>query len=110
MIVELWSAISVSLMLLLIVGLIWFGLVPWFGALVIGVVGYIIIEASFRRRLTVLVLRTSLFLAVIAAAILLWEFRLQAVLIGIVAVAVAHPRGQHPRGRPSLTADVIARP
>ena len=88
LIVEVWSAVSVSLMLLLIVGLIWFHLVPWFGALVIGVVGYVIIEASFRRRLTMLMLRTSLFLAVVAAAILLWEFRLETVLVGIVAVAV----------------------
>ena len=88
LVVELWSAISVSLMLLLIVGLIWFQLVPWFGALVIGVLGYMIIEATFRRRLTVLVLRASLFLAIVAAAVLLWEFRLQAALAGIVAVAV----------------------
>ena len=47
-----------------------------------------LIEALFRRRLTVLVLRASLFLAIVAAAVLLWEFRLQAVLAGIVAVAV----------------------
>ena len=52
-IVELWSAISVSLMLLLIVGLIWFHAVPWWGALLIGVVGYTFIEALFRRRLTI---------------------------------------------------------
>ena len=32
--------------------------------------------------------RDGLFLAVIAAGILLWEFRLQMVLVGIIAVAV----------------------
>ncbi len=87
-IVELWSAISVSLMLLAIVALIWSHAVPWFGALAIGVVGYIIIEAAFRRKLTILVLRTSLFLSIVAAAILMWEFRLQAVLAGIIGVAL----------------------
>ncbi len=87
-IVELWSAISVSLMLLLIVVLIWTRTVPWWGALLIGIVGYTFIEALFRRRLTTLILHASLFLAIIAAGVLLWEFRLQVVLAGIIAVAV----------------------
>ncbi len=87
-IVELWSAVSVSIMLLLIVGLIWFQLVPWWGALLIGVVGYTLIEAALRRRFTQLVLRATLLLAVIGALVLLWEFRLQAVLVGIIGVAV----------------------
>ncbi len=88
LLVELWSAISVSLMLLLIVGLIWIRAVPWWGALLIGIAGYTLIEALFRRRVTTLILRTSLLLAIIAAGVLLWEFRLQVVLAGIVAIAV----------------------
>jgi hypothetical protein len=86
--VELWAAVSVSIMLLLIVGLIWFRLVPWWGALLIGVVGYAIIEAILRRRATQLILRTTLLLAVFGAAVLAWEFRLHAILIGIVGLAV----------------------
>ena len=105
-IVELWSAISVSLMLLLIVSLIWFHLVPWFGALAIGVVGYIFIEASFRRRLTVLMLRTSLFLAVVAACY---------PAVGVPAADRAHGdhrrggrdlRRQHPGGHPPMTQEM----
>ncbi len=88
MLVELWSAISVSLMLLLIVGLIWTRAVPWWGALLIGIVGYTFIEALFRRRVSTLILHASLLLAIIAAGVLLWEFRLQVVLAGIVAIAV----------------------
>lgn len=87
-IVELWSAVSVSIMLLVIVGLIWARLVPWWGALLIGVVGYALIEAALRRRFTQLVLRATLLLAVIGALVLVWEFRLQAVLLGIIGVAI----------------------
>ena len=87
-IVELWAAVSVSIMLLLIVGLIWLRLVPWWGALLIGVVGYALIEAVMRRRFTQLVLRATLLLAVVGALILVWEFRLQAVLVGIIGIAI----------------------
>jgi hypothetical protein len=86
--VELWAAVSVSIMLLLIVGLIWLGLVPWWGALVIGVVGYAIIESILRRRATQLILRATLLLAVFGALVLVWEFRLQAILLGLVGLAV----------------------
>ncbi|MBX3029871.1 MAG: hypothetical protein KF809_06900 [Chloroflexi bacterium] len=86
--VELWSAVSVSIMLLLIVGLIWFDLMPWWGALLIGVLGYALIEAALRRRFTQFVLRGTLLLAIFGAAVLVWEFRLEAVLVGIVGVAV----------------------
>jgi hypothetical protein len=86
--VELWAAVSVSIMLLLIVGLIWFELVPWWGALLIGVVGYAIIESILRRRATQLILRATLLLAVFGAAVLIWEFRLHAILLGLVGLAV----------------------
>jgi hypothetical protein len=86
-IVELWAAVSVSIMLLLIVGLIWFGLVPWWGALLVGVIGYAIIESILRRRATQLILRATLLLAVFGAALLIWEFRLQAILLGLVGLA-----------------------
>jgi hypothetical protein len=86
--VELWAAVSVSIMLLLIVGLIWFELVPWWGALLIGVVGYAIIEAILRRRFTELVLRATLLLAIVGAVVLVWEFRLQVILVGIIGLAV----------------------
>lgn len=86
--VELWSAVSVSIMLAVIVGLIWFRLVPWWGALLIGVIGYALLEAALRRRFTQFVLRATLLLAIIGAAVLVWEFRLQAVLVAVFGVAI----------------------
>jgi hypothetical protein len=38
--VELWAAVSVSIILLLIVGLIWFGMVPGGARSIVGIVGY----------------------------------------------------------------------
>jgi hypothetical protein len=52
------------------------------------VVGYALIEAVMRRRFTQLVLRATLLLAVVGALILVWEFRLQAVLVGIIGIAI----------------------
>lgn len=86
--VELWSAVSVSIMLIAIAALIWLRLVPWWGALLIGMIGYALTEAALRRQFTRLVLRATLLLAIIGAAVLAWEFRLQAVLVGIFGIAI----------------------
>jgi hypothetical protein len=82
--VEFWSAISVSLMLVVIAGIGWFHLAPWWVALVLGVGGYVVLESAFRRRLTILTLRVVLVLAIVAALVLVWELRL-AVIVGALA-------------------------
>ena len=87
-IVEIWSAVSVGVLLLLVAGLVFFRLVPWWGALIVGVVGYILIESALRRRLTVLLLRLVLVLAVIAAIILVFDFRMEIVLVAVAALAI----------------------
>jgi len=85
--VELWSAISVSALLAVVAAIIWFRVFPWWVALLVGVGGYVILESAFRRRLTQLTLALTLALAGIAALLLLWEFRVQAILLGLLALA-----------------------
>jgi hypothetical protein len=87
-IIELWSAVSVGLLLLVIAGLVFFRMVPWWGAFLVGIGGYIIIEASLRRRLTTLLLRSVLVLAVISAVVLVYDFRLDLVLAAVAGLAL----------------------
>jgi len=78
----------VGLLLLFIAGLVFFHLVPWWGALLVSIGGYIIIEAALRRRLTILLLRTVLVLAVIGAVLLLYDFRMELVLAAVAGLAL----------------------
>jgi hypothetical protein len=87
-IVELWSAVSVGLLLLLVAGLTFFRVVPWWGALLIGLAGYVLVESTLRRRLTVLLLRLVLVVAVVTAAVLVYEFRMELVLVALAALAL----------------------
>ncbi len=87
-IVEFWSAVSVGLLLLAIVGLVSLRLVPWWGALLIAFAGYVVLEAAFRRQLTLLTLRVELTLAIIGAAILIWEGMFVIVIAAIAALAL----------------------
>jgi len=87
-IVELWSAVSVGLLLLFIAGLVFFRLVPWWAAFLVGVGGYIVIEAALRRRLTTLLLRSVLVLAVFAAVLLIYDFRIELVLAAVTGLAL----------------------
>jgi hypothetical protein len=87
-IVEFWSAVSVSLMLVVIAAIGWFGLAPWWVALLIGVGGYVVLESAFRRRLTLLTLRVVLVLAIIGAIVLVWELRLLLIVGALVGLAL----------------------
>jgi hypothetical protein len=86
--VEVWSAVSVAIMLVVVAGLIWSQLAPWWLALAIGIGGYLVIESALRRRLTLLTQRTVLFLAILGAIVLAWELRTLLVLAGIVGLAL----------------------
>jgi hypothetical protein len=86
--VEAWSAISVSLMLVALVALLYTAVVPWWGALLIAVGGYVLIEAAFRRRLTQLLLAITIGLAVVGAILLALVYATELVILAIVAVAV----------------------
>ena len=86
--VEIWSAVSVGILLLVVAGLVFVRLVPWWGALLVGLVGYILIELALRRRLTRLLLRSVLILAVLGALILAVDFALELVLLAVVGLAI----------------------
>ncbi|MFO7533509.1 MAG: hypothetical protein R6W93_13695 [Candidatus Limnocylindrales bacterium] len=86
--VEIWSAVSVGVLLLVVAGLVFVRLVPWWGALLVGLVGYILIESALRRRLTRLLLRSVLILAVVGALILVVDFALELVLLAVVGLAL----------------------
>jgi hypothetical protein len=87
-IVELWSAISIGMLLLFIAGATFFHVLPWWGALLVGIAGYVLIEAALRRRLSILLLRLVLVLAVVTAVLLIFDFRMELVVAAIAALAL----------------------
>jgi hypothetical protein len=89
--VEFWSAISAGLLLIVLVGILYVGLLPIWAAVFLAISGYVAIEAAFRRRLVQLALRVTLFLAVISAILLAIEFLpliLVASIAGIALLAI----------------------
>jgi hypothetical protein len=62
-----------------------FDVVAWYWAIAMGLGGYVVLESAFRRRLTLVL---TLVLAAAGGLVLLWEFRLQAVLALLVGVAL----------------------
>ncbi len=86
-VIEIWSAVSISLVLVGAVALIWLTPVPWYAALVAALAVYAVLEAAFRRRLTALMLRITLVLAGIGALILLYQFTTLIVFAAIVGLA-----------------------
>jgi hypothetical protein len=87
-IVEFWSALSVGLLLLAIVALVSLRLAPWWVALGLALAGYAVLEAAFRRRLTLLTLRVELVLAMVSAAILVWEGLFLIVIAAVAGLAL----------------------
>ena len=86
--VEFWSAISIGILLLAEVFMLGTGIVPWYSALLIGVGGYLLVEAAFRRRLTQLLLKLTLLLAVFSLVILGITFAWQLVILALVGLAL----------------------
>jgi hypothetical protein len=87
--VELWSAVSVALLLIATVLLVYLGIVSVIGTVVVVAAAYALIEAALRRRLMNLILRLTLLLAIVGAAILMVSYATQlfvAALIGLAAI------------------------
>lgn len=84
--VETWAAISIGLTLISFVGLILFTPEHWIIGLVAIVALFIVLESTFRKRLTLLVTRVTIGLAIFAALILLFDFFPQ---IAVVSALVA---------------------
>lgn len=88
MLVELWSAISVSLLLVATIALIYLGILSVLTAVLVVIAAYAFVEAAFRRRLTMLLLRLTLILAVIGTIVLAVTFATEAFVIALIALAV----------------------
>jgi hypothetical protein len=87
-VVELWSALGVSLLLLAIVGLTLFTDVGAGFAVVLALAVYVVLESAFRGRLVRLLLWTTLALATVAGLILVYEFAVYLVIGAVVGVAL----------------------
>lgn len=87
-IAELWAAVSVGLMLIVLVVISIYQRDHLIVALVISFSVFAFVEAGFRGRLTSLVGSANAGLAVVAALILLYQFFWQAVVAGVLAVGL----------------------
>jgi hypothetical protein len=70
-IVEFWSAVSAGLLVIVVAGMLFAGILPIWATLLVAIVGYVVIEAAFRRRLTALALTATLILATVGAIVLI---------------------------------------
>ena len=85
--IEIWSAISISLLLVATVAVPFLTPVPWYLALVFAIAVYTVLESAFRRRLTILLLRSTLVLAGIGALVLAVTYAVQALVVLLIALA-----------------------
>jgi hypothetical protein len=85
--VELWSAVSVSILLVATTALIVLRAVAPWTAVIVVVAAYVFVEAAFRRRLATLLLRLTLVLAGIGALVLAVRYAGEAVVVALVVLA-----------------------
>lgn len=85
---DVWSAVSVALAVLLLGVLLITGAAPWWLGLVVIAAGYVAIEALVRRRFLRLLLDLTILLAIVGAAILLSTSLVVFVALGLLAIGV----------------------
>lgn len=85
---ELWAAVSVGLMLIVLVLVAAYQRDHIIGVLIPSIALFAFVEAGFRGRLTSLLGSVNSALAVVAALVLLYQFFWQAVVTGVVAVGL----------------------
>lgn len=85
---ETWAALSVGLLVAALAVIVWFRILPPFLAIVALFAVYLAIEAFFSRAVQGLVLRISVLLAIITAAILAVEFLREIVLVGLLGLGL----------------------
>ncbi len=83
---DVWSAVSVALAVLLLGALLITGAAPWWLGLVVIAAGYVAIEALVRRRFLRLLLDLTILLAIVGAAILLYTSLAVFVALGLLAI------------------------
>jgi len=86
-IMEAWSAASASLLLVAVVALLFVLHLPIWAGVGITVMGFVVVEALFRRQLVDLLLRITLVLAVVGAVVLLVTNAALVLVLVIVVVA-----------------------
>lgn len=86
--VEFWSAISAGVLVIVLLATVYTGILPIWASMLVAIGGYVAIEAAFRRRLVELGLRVTLFLAVIGALVLAWQFLPLIIVASIGGVAL----------------------
>jgi hypothetical protein len=83
---DVWSAVSVALAILLLGALLITDAAPWWVGLLVIAAGYVVLEALVRRRLLRLLLELTILLAVVGAAILLVTNLALFVAAGLLAI------------------------
>ena len=86
--IEIWSAVSAAILLLVVAALVFFNYFPWWGALLVALAGYLFIESALRQRLTQLMLRVVLVLAFISVVLLVWNYHTEVVVLAVVGLAL----------------------
>lgn len=87
-VLELWSALGMSLLLLGVIAIAYLTDLGAWAAAALAVGVYLVLESAFHRRLLRLLLWVTLGLAIVAAAILAVEFALQLLIAAVVGVAI----------------------
>ncbi|MCU0482916.1 MAG: hypothetical protein MUC54_01350, partial [Chloroflexi bacterium] len=91
MVVQAWSAISASLVLIVIALLLWSAVFPVWFTIGVAIAGYVGLEALFRRRFVALLLNVTVLLALVGAlvlAITYWPLALLAAVVGIALLTI----------------------
>ena len=83
---DVWSAISVALAVLLLGALLITRAAPWWVGLIGIAVGFVAIEALVRRRVLRLLLDLTILLAIVGAAILVYTSLAEFVALGLLAI------------------------
>lgn len=85
---ETWAALSVGLLVAALAVIVWFHILPPVLAIVVLLAVYLAIEAFFSRAVQGLVLKISVFLAIVTAVILAYEFLREIVLAGLLVLGL----------------------
>jgi len=86
--VELWSAISAGVLLIVLVAVMALAIIPIWAALLLALGGYVAIEAATRGRLVQLAMTLTLSLAVVGAIILALNYLEFIIIGGVAGVAI----------------------
>ena len=85
---ETWAALSVGVLVIALAGILWFHLLPWGGALVLLILGYLAIESFAQRQFELLLLRVTVALALVSAVLLASAWARELVLVGLAALGI----------------------